>query len=42
VDRRLWQGRRMQPLPVGKGKSEDAATDGETPPGRCRTYDSGH
>jgi hypothetical protein len=32
----------MQALPVGKGKSEDAATDGETPPGRCRTYDSGH
>jgi hypothetical protein len=25
-----------------EGKSEDAATDGETPPGRCRTYDSGH
>jgi hypothetical protein len=29
-------------LPFGKGKSEDAATSGETPPGRCRTYDSGH
>jgi hypothetical protein len=41
VDRWLWPGRRMRPLPVGKGKSEDAATDGETPPGWCRTYDSG-
>jgi hypothetical protein len=32
----------MQPLPVGKGKSEDAATADETPPERCWTYDSGH
>jgi hypothetical protein len=32
----------MQPLPVGKGKSVDAATDGETPSGWCGTYDSGH
>jgi enolase len=32
----------MQPLLVAKANPRTPATDGETPPGWCRTYDSGH